>query len=43
MVLVIDTEAGAVIETIDAGTPLTGAGYLAVIENGLAPVDLIAR
>lgn len=42
-VLVIDTEAAAVIETIDVGTPLTGAGYLAVIENGLAPVDLIAR
>lgn len=42
-VLVIDTNTATVIDSIEAGTPLTGAGYLTVIEPGLTPVDLMAR
>jgi hypothetical protein len=42
-ILVIDTGEAAVVATITTGTPLTGAGYITVIEPGVAPVDLVAR
>lgn len=42
-ILVIDIEEAAVVATITTATPLTGAGYITVIEPGVAPVDLVAR
>ncbi|CAN5498352.1 hypothetical protein BH09CHL1_BH09CHL1_09780 [soil metagenome] len=42
-ILVIDTEQAAVAATIATANPLTGAGYITVIESGVAPVDLVAR
>lgn len=42
-ILVIDTANAEVSATITTTGPLTGAGYITVIEPGVAPVDLVAR
>jgi hypothetical protein len=42
-ITVIDSATSAIAATISTPTPLTGGGYLAVIESGVTPVDLWGR
>lgn len=43
LITIIDTASHAITGQLETATPLVGAGYITVVQPGLAPVDLAAR